>query len=132
MSRESRGRVLIGGRREGHLGVIPGLLEEALITLEQGHTLYLAGGFGGMTADIARRLNVDGGEWLPSIEPTPMTDATRAALQKLETIAQAAEWKGLNNGLSDEENRRLARTHRASEVAALVSLGLGRRFAPKA
>jgi hypothetical protein len=32
----------------------------------------------------------------------------------------------LKNGLSDEENRRLAASHRSSDIAALVSLGLGR------
>ena len=132
MSTESRGRVLMGGRREGYAGVIPGLLEEALIALDHGQPLYLAGGFGGITADIARRLNVDGGHWLPSIEQVQWTDATQAAFQKLEQIHRAAEWTGPNNGLSTEENRRLARTHRASEVAAFVSLGLGRRFAATA
>lgn len=32
------------------------------------------------------------------------------------------------NGLTEEENQRLAACHRPSEIAALVSLGLGRRF----
>jgi hypothetical protein len=35
-------------------------------------------------------------------------------------------WAGLNNGLADHENRRLAASHRPSDIAALVSLGLGR------
>jgi hypothetical protein len=37
--------------------------------------------------------------------------------------------RSLDNGLTEEEQRRLAVTHRASEIAALVSLGIGRRLA---
>jgi len=32
----------------------------------------------------------------------------------------------MKNGLGDDENRRLAASHRPSDIAALVSLGLGR------
>lgn len=38
-----------------------GLLEEALYALEAGQPLHLAGGFGGITHDIALRLGVDDG-----------------------------------------------------------------------
>jgi hypothetical protein len=35
-------------------------------------------------------------------------------------------WLPPDAGLDDDENRRLAATHRPSDIAALVSLGLGR------
>jgi hypothetical protein len=40
--------------------------------------------------------------------------------------AAGGGWRLLNNGLDDAENRRLAATHRPSEIAALVATGLGR------
>ena len=45
-----------------------------------------------------------------------------------EDIRKQESWVGLENGLSDEENRELAASHRPSEIAALISLGLGKRF----
>jgi len=70
MATKTQGRVLIGGKRTGFQGEIPGLVEEALISLEQDHPVYLAGGFGGVTADIVQALGVDDGSWLP-----PLADA---------------------------------------------------------
>lgn len=35
-------------------------------------------------------------------------------------------WSALRNGLTDDQNRHLAVTHRPAEIAMLVSLGLGR------
>ena len=61
MATRTRGRVLIGGKRAGFQGEIPGLMEEALISLENGHPVYLSGGFGGVTADIAKALGIDDG-----------------------------------------------------------------------
>jgi hypothetical protein len=54
MGAKTNGRVLLGGKRHGFQGEIPGLMEEALISLDNAQPLYLAGGFGGVTADIAQ------------------------------------------------------------------------------
>jgi SLOG-like protein len=40
------------GRRKGLQGNLPGVVEEALISLDAGQPIYLAGGFGGVTMDI--------------------------------------------------------------------------------
>lgn len=123
------GLVLIGGKREGSQGLMSGVLEEALLALDADLPLYLAGGFGGVTADIAKALKVDDRAWLPDRpDAKPMADDLREGLEKVAAFGQHSEWCGLNNGLSDSENRQLAATHRPSEIAALVSLGLGRRF----
>ena len=53
---------------------------------------------------------------------------TLRGLNMLADFLRHGNWTGLDNGLSDEENRRLADSHRPSEIAALVSLGLGRKF----
>jgi hypothetical protein len=127
MATRTQGRVLLGGKRSGFQGEIPGLMEEALISLENAHPVFLAGGFGGVTADIVQALGVDDGSWLPTLADAPPSDP-RWESGRMRLLAHAAQpvWSGLNNGLSDEENRRLAATHRPSDIAALVSLGLGR------
>jgi hypothetical protein len=125
-------RVAIGGRRQGG-NTMPGVLQEVLLSLAQQHPVFLAGGFGGSTLDIAAAID-------PACRalkaPTAGAVAPRAQTVLAELARQAAApgsgggdvsgWRLLNNGLDDEENRRLAATHRPSEIAALVATGLGR------
>jgi len=125
MTSQTNGRVLIGGKRHGFQGELPGLMEEALIAIEAAQPVYLAGGFGGVTADIVEALGVDNNAWLARRTDAPLDDPRWiTGRDKLRAISLT--WKGLSNGLSDEENRRLAATHRPSDIAALVSMGLGR------
>lgn len=127
MSGITQGQVLIGGKRHGFGGSMPGLLEEALVTLQANHPLYLPGGFGGVTLDIIRVLKPEDADWAPTHAQTPPGDARyTVGLAELADLTRSDQWRGLNNGLKDEENRRLAATHRPSEIAALLSLGLGR------
>lgn len=130
MAKNGNGRILIGGKRAGFEGTMPGVLEEAIISLTCGQPLYLAGGFGGVTADIAKTLALDDGRWLPNISGSAAPDNRLiAGLKQLTEIANKTGWKSTNNGLSEAENSLLAASYRPSEIAALVSLGLGRRFA---
>jgi len=133
MTQNTHGRVLIGGKRDGFHGEFPGLLEEAFIAFELKQPVYLAGGFGGITWDIARELGVEKGDWFPTLANAPVVDErfVRGMARLLET-AKATGYRSLENGLTQEENRRLAVCHRPSEISALVSLGLGRLFAGKA
>lgn len=132
MAAHTQGRVFLGGKREGFQGEMPGLLEEAIISLEQGQPIYLAAGLGGVTYDIARALCVNDGEWLPEATNVPKTDERLTqGLARLTETAKATKGHSLNNGLSKEENSRLAACHRPSEIAALISLGLGRRFSSR-
>jgi hypothetical protein len=102
-------------------------MEEALLTLNGCQPLYLAGGFGGVTGDIARALGIDDRKWVPSIRETAPEDPRfTEGYRRLVAVATDPYWGGLNNGLSDEENQRLAVSHRPSDIASLVSLGLGR------
>ncbi|MGW7418870.1 hypothetical protein ACWGJB_02160 [Streptomyces sp. NPDC054813] len=122
----SHGRLLVGGRRAGFQGELPGLLEEALLTLdsEDPRPLYLAAGFGGVTADIVRALGIDDCAWL-SGDPESAPDDSRL-LAGLERLHARREAPGLSNGLTPEENRRLAVSRSPAEIAELVALGLGR------
>jgi len=132
MAKNTNGRLLIGGRRAGFQGDMPGLLEEAMFAFEQGQPVYLAGGFGGLTWDIARELGVDQGDWFPKAANSAADEQLVRGMSRLTDVAKATGGRSLDNGLTDEQNRRLAACHRPSEIAALISLGLGRRFAGRA
>lgn len=122
---ETLGRLVLGGKRLGHRGRWPGVLEEAVFALEAGQPLYLAAGFGGVTADIAAVLGLPM-DWLT---PAPAEQPADPGLdQGMVALRQAAGCGLPDTGLSASERARLAATHRPSEVASLVSLGLGRRF----
>lgn len=113
-------RVLVGGREHDYKGKMPGVLEEALLTIEAGQPLYLAGGFGGATATIAAAVTDLEDRWPPAvyaIDPAPLAQA-----------AGRSRWVLTDNGLTAEQNRKLAVTHRPSEVASLVAIGLKRTF----
>jgi hypothetical protein len=127
MAQNENGRVIIGGKRTGFEGAMPGVLEEAIASVFNGQPLYVAGGFGGVAADIAMRMGMLSKSWLPTLADAPTPEAGLVAgLDSLSLIKKNQGWP--NNGLSDDENVQLAATHRPSEIAALVSLGLGRRF----
>ncbi len=113
-------RVLIGGRREGYQGVMPGVIEEALLAIGASQPIFLAGGFGGATYDAAHALGLGVDSW-PQLAPHGAE-----WLASLSTEAERSGWRSEANGLTHEENLRLAATHRPSDVATLVALGLGR------
>lgn len=124
--RETQGRLFIGGRRSGYEGVMPGVLEEALLSIAAGQPVFLAGGFGGVTHDIVRTVNADGAAWLPATGAEAVDPGWTSGIDILSTKVADRGWTALANGLDEGENLRLAATHRPSEIAALVSLGLGR------
>jgi hypothetical protein len=125
MAKHASGRVIIGGKRIGFEGAMPGVLEEAVASVCNGQPLYVAGGFGGVATDIALRAGMLGSNWLP----VQAGGAGAGLVQGLDQLSDLAKKRGWpDNGLSSDENAQLAATYRPSEIAALVSLGLGRRF----
>lgn len=116
-------RVVVGGQLSGHQGAMPGVLEEALLSLHDGRPLYVAAGFGGAAAAIARVLGRDVPDWAPPDFPTG-AGAASVALQQLTDVA--ASTVPTEDGLEHAERRQLAVTHRPGDIAALVVLGLSR------
>ena len=107
-------RIILGGRVEDFKGRMPGVAEEALLSLEAGQPVFLLGGFGGCARDIAETLAlVD--PWLGSREPWP----GRSIFEKFGP-------ESLLNGLSTEENRILAQTPHIDQALPLVLRGLRR------
>ena len=120
-------RMLIGGRRHGYSGAMPGLYEEALLTLQAGQPMYLAAGFGGATLDLAGAIDARcTGLCARHAGDPPLESGASTGLAAFSSLIGNAGWARLDNGLSDNENLHLATTHRPGEIASLVGLGLGR------
>jgi hypothetical protein len=119
-------RVVLGGKREGFQGAMPGLVEETIFSVQARKPLYLAGGFRGVTLDILQIINSDLVSWFPEREQEEDTRLLDG-LSKLKATIDETKWSLNSNGLADDENALLAATYRPSEIAALVGLGLGRR-----
>ncbi|MDQ1441712.1 MAG: hypothetical protein QOG97_1940 [Acidimicrobiaceae bacterium] len=114
------GRVALGGQREGFRGRMPGVIEETILAVRASKPVYIAGGFGGATGDMAVALGNDRDNWLGlDVTGNPYVDELRDA------VAEHG-WEPTANGLTEEENQRLAITYRASEIAFLIVTGLSR------
>lgn len=119
MTRASDARIVLGGRTEGYMGRMPGIAEEALIALKAGQPLFLLGGFGGCTRDIAVALHL-------------VTHTTGAATWSGRDAFGQFNGGSLRNGLSADENATLARTVHVDEAVALILRGLLRLGKPAA
>ena len=114
MRGDIRARILLGGRVEGYRGAMPGIAEEAWLSLKTGQPVFLLGGFGGCTRDIAETISL--------VEPWAGSRGEWAGRERFRGYAADA----LCNGLSLDENAVLARTPHIEEAVTLVSRGLRR------
>jgi hypothetical protein len=129
MAERTDARVVVGGKLSGFLGAMPGVIEEAITSVQAGQPLYVAGGFGGAAAAIAREVGIDELSWLPPDMPQHVeTPAVRAAMNDLRAAIDATTWNVFDNGLDLERTQQLASSHRASEIASFVSGGLIGKF----
>ncbi len=114
MREESDARIVLGGRVEGYKGELPGIAEEAFLSFESSQPVYLVGGFGGCTRDIAETIGlVD--TWAGSRPAWPGRK-----------LFEPYGPDDLCNGLSTEENRVLAHTSHIDQTVTLVMRGLHR------
>jgi len=136
-------RIFIGGRTKGFKGKCPGILEELLIALEHKHPVYLVGAFGGITKDAIEALQgnkpisfsneyyFDNADYKNMFtiynEKHPNNPID---LSKYLSTLHAIGLKGIakQNGLSEKDNLRLAKTPHISEVVYLILKGLTKRF----
>ena len=142
---EVAARVIVGGRigpsDGGYKGRMPGILEEAFLSIRAKRPIYLVGAFGGCA-----RLLFDALDGVARHELT--WEYQRAAgysddLRRLyherqqewneyETIAEFLRDRGLaglSNGLTIEENRKLATTRSADLIIELILHGLQKTYA---
>ena len=105
-------RVVLGGRTEQYRGAMPGIAEEAFLSLQAGQPLFLVGGFGGCARDIAESL-----ELVEQRMPDPRCWRGREAFDGF-SVAD------LNNGLTIDDNSTLATTPHIDEIIVLILRGL--------
>ncbi len=115
MRAETSARIVIGGQVENYKGKMPGIAEEALLSLEARQPVFLVGGFGGCTRDLAESVGL--------VAPS---NGLRSwpGRELFETYAADA----LNNGLTGDENRALAGTPFIDKAVNLVMLGIYRLY----
>jgi hypothetical protein len=114
MRDEAHARIVLGGRVDGYNGAMPGIAEEALLSLQVGQPLFLMGGFGGCARAVAETLG------LVSPWPTP-----RPAWNGREAL-EAFKGADLRNGLAPEENTTLLHTPHVDQAVTLILRGLRR------
>jgi hypothetical protein len=112
MLAETAARIVLGGRVEKYKGTMPGIAEEALLSLQGGQPLFVLGGFGGCAHDIAQTLGV--------VAPKDTSRSSWPGRSYFESFSVA----DLNNGLDAEENAILARTPHVDQAVALILRGL--------
>ena len=114
MRKETQARIVLGGRVSGYKGRMPGIAEETLLSLQSSQPVFLLGGFGGCTRDIAETIGL--------VDPWAGSRSNWEGRPCFE-IYSASD---LNNGLSDEDNAILAQTPHIHQAIMLVSRGLRR------
>lgn len=114
MREETDARIVLGGRLVGFRGDMPGIAEEAMLSLEAGQPVFLVGGFGGCTRDIAETIGI--------VDPWAGSRPAWPGRREFERYTQ----DDLRNGLSIEENRTLAYTPHIDQAVALVMRGFHR------
>lgn len=122
---QARARVVVGGRLEGYAGRMPGVLEEALLSIRSRQPLYAAGGFGGAGLAVCRALGTEPVGWAPEDLPAGVAGIT----DQLEEIREAADRVSqprTPDGLNELERQQLGVTHRPGDIATLVVRGLSR------
>ena len=108
--REARAFIIVGGKTNGSLTPIPGILEEYIKARATKKPIYLLGGFGGEAALISQ------------------------SVISRETIIESIQndtYESLNNGLNKEENIRLLLSTNVFEIIRLIIRGMKNVIKPK-
>lgn len=134
---ESDCLVIVGGRTHGQVGLVPGVQEEAWLALQKPMPVFISGGYGGSATALADALSGRKTPMLSTdyhVERTPtylahLNEARRTGGEVLtpERIGEAliqSGWTANRNGLSLEENERLAVTDDVDEIIALILRGV--------
>jgi hypothetical protein len=139
----SQARLVLGGKMAGFAGLVPGVVEEAWISLVQRKPLFLVGGFGGAARAVCDLLRgTEREEFTTGWARQHIIDYDTAVgyyaeagqeFSSLETMGLGiANYAGqdlgqvLKNGLDERENRELMASTDVQRISGLVLTGLGR------
>lgn len=106
-------RIAVGGKIEQHSGRMLGVIEEAIVALRQKKPVFVIGSYGGAAELLSDCLEGKNCNLLNDEE-----------IKFLNSCGIA----GLNNGLSEEENKTLIHCDSSPQMIALILSGLSRRF----
>lgn len=136
-------RIFVGGRTKGFKGKCPGILEELLIALDHKHPIYLIGAFGGIAKDsiealLGNKSDSFSNEYhFVNPEYKDLFDfynekhfQSKIDYPDIFTFLHKIGFKGISevNGLTVNENLRLASTPHLSEIVYLTLKGLTNCF----
>ena len=143
-------RIVLGGATYDYIGLLPGIVEEALLTLDLRRPLYVIGGFGGAAGALAAALlgraasslsydyqvkyTLGYSETIEAYEAHRSTVDGLPAVDYPAIVNRLAEHglTGLTaaNGLDEQENRMLLTTRNLEIAVHLVMSGLSRVWNP--
>ena len=112
MLTKTHARIVLGGRTEQYKGSMPGIGEEALLSLQSRQPLFVIGGFGGCARDIAESLEL--------VEKEKSNRRVWDGLKAFDRFSAA----DLKNGLTLEDNSTLATTPHIDQAIVLILRGL--------
>lgn len=139
MAKTNHARVVLGGKTRGYKGKYPGIAEEAYLSIKAKKPTYLIGAYGGATQDVIDAILGRKPERLSSKFQYAETGVMEVAeyynihkpaseeelnFEALVNFFNQTSVEGLNNGLSEEENKRLFRTIHIPEMISLVLKGI--------
>lgn len=141
ITHKSQARLVLGGKLTGFSGLVPGVVEEAWLSIQQRQPLYLAGGYGGaarLMCDALRGIhreefhpgwaekNISG--YVAAMQCQPPGSQAPVTLeqigQQLAAFANQDLGEVLQNGLGDSDNRKLMAATDAKEIAEWVLQGI--------
>jgi len=140
MAADCDAAILMGGKVEGWSGALPGIVEEAVAMLDAGKPIYLLGAFGGAaelvfaaltggeTPALTAAFHSRGRPGYPDLLERLRGPDGRTPMEHAAARLNETGLAGLNNGLSQEENRRLAAARHLPEMLALLLRGLFERL----
>lgn len=126
MARSCDVRVQLGGRKTDFSGPISGLCEEALLTIAAGKPLYVLGGFGGASRDIAIELGVLGDRM--RVPRVPEHDETRYFEGLRQVNAARSAYQSLYTADELSALADLARTESVLDASELLLMQLAARL----
>jgi hypothetical protein len=119
VSQNTDARVVVGGKLANYQGALPGVIEEAGLTLQAGKILLVAGGYGGAASAISSAINPSfSGSWQPHGFPQNGDDEKiQEALRSLADTYPTPAW---GKGTAVELRKLLAVSHRPADISMCV------------
>lgn len=125
LAKITNARVIVGGQLAGYQGKMPGIIEEAIVSVRSGQPLYVVAGFGGAAALVAQALKINDLSWAPAGFPTrPQDQRIEKSIRQLEAQISDTRWFVDHCGLDKKQLHQLSASHRPREIASLLVKGL--------